>query len=156
MGTVENCAPPEAFLVKPEDFAKFYKAPGFIYVIQWGDDGPVKIGQAIDPKSRMAELQIANWMQLKLAAAVPVIGPLTPIEKSAHRLAIMHLLSGEWFDTDPIEAVRYILAAAELCDHPIYTLDETVRIIKEDRTLAAWSQIDAEKAMRRKNNGWSD
>lgn len=157
MGTVENCAPPEAYLVKPEDFRRFtYFIPGYVYVIQWGDDGPVKIGQAIDPRSRMAELQVANWMKLHLAAAVPIFGKLTPVEKLAQRLAIAHLLSGEWFDLGPIEAVSYILQAAESCGHSVYPVAETIRLARENEYRAHWAQIDAEKARRRKNNGWSD
>ena len=156
MGTVDRCAQPEAYLVKPDDFREFYRVPGFIYVIQWGDDGPVKIGQAIDPKSRMAELQVANWMVLRLTAVVPVVGLLTPIEKTAHRLAVVHLLSGEWFDLDPVEAVGYILAAADLCNQPVYPLAETVRLTKENSRLALRAELEAEKTMRRRNNGWSD
>ena len=156
MSIVERCAPPGDCLVKPEHLRDLYRVPGFVYVIQWGDDGPVKIGQAINPISRMAELQVANWMALRLAAAVPVIGPLTPIEKSAHRLAIVHLLSGEWFDLEPIEAVEFILAAADLCDRTVYPFEETVRLLKENERIKIRAQWDAEKIERRRRNGWSD
>jgi hypothetical protein len=156
VGTVENYAPAGDYLVKPDDFRQAYDIPGYVYVIQWGEDGPVKIGQAIDPKSRMGELQVANWMELRLAAVVPIFGALTPVEKTSHRLAIAHLLSGEWFDLEPVEAVSHILAAAEICGQPVYPIAEAKRLTKQNRALALGAQIDAEKALRRERNGWSN
>ncbi len=156
MGTVENCAPAGDFLVKPDDFRQAYDIPGYVYVIQWGEDGPVKIGQAIDPMSRMGELQVANWMELRLAAVVPIFGALTLVEKTSHRLAIAHLLSGEWFDLEPLEAISYILAAAEICGHSVYPIVEAKRLAKQNRMLAHQAEVDAEKALRRHRNGWSD
>ena len=156
MGIVERRAPAGDYLVKPEHVREFYRIPGFVYVIQWGEDGPVKIGQAIDPKSRMAELQVANWMTLRLVAVVPVVGPLTPIERSAQRLAICHLLSGEWFDVEPIEAVNYILAAADLCDRAVYPFEETVRLLREDSMIAALAENAIERNEWRRRHGWVD
>lgn len=156
MGTVANCASPEDYLVKPGDFQKYYKVPCFIYVIQWGEDGPVKIGQAVDPFFRRRELQTANWNTLYLIAAVPIIGPANPIEKLTHRTAVEHLLMGEWFDMPPLEAVGYILSAADQCGQTVYPLEETLRIIEENRRLAFRAKMEVEDQKHWRAVGWID
>jgi hypothetical protein len=41
-----------------------------VYFIRAGEDGPVKIGYATNPKHRMRGLQSGNWIRLKLIRVV--------------------------------------------------------------------------------------
>lgn len=156
MSTVANSAPAGDYLGGLLNINEYRKVPGFVYVIQWGKEGPVKIGQAVDPNSRLRDLQTANWNRLFLAAAVPIIGDLTPVEKLAHRLAVEHMLIGEWFDLDPIDAVEYILDAAYQCGQTVYPLDETVRILEENDRLAFRSKLQVETQRHWRAVGWID
>ena len=65
-----------------------------IYAIQAGEGGPIKIGRASDPSSRMAELQTGNPERLRLIANV--CWP-PEIEKCLHKFLDHHRLVGEWF-----------------------------------------------------------
>lgn len=66
----------------------------YLYVI--GDrDGPVKIGRAIDPKTRMRDLQIGNPWPLTLLYTEPNAGHLEPM---LHRHFASNRIGGEWFD----------------------------------------------------------
>lgn len=85
----------------------------FVYVIQAGEDGPVKIGSAARPTWRVGELQVANWQELKLRASIPIKG-CGYYEKLAHGIAASKCVRGEWFDLTPREAVETILAALHL------------------------------------------
>jgi hypothetical protein len=67
---------------------------GFAYVIRAGEDGPIKIGKAMDPEARLAELQTGSWEELRLLHVVPGYGEM---ERRFHiRLRAAHI-RGEWF-----------------------------------------------------------
>jgi DNA-binding transcriptional regulator YdaS (Cro superfamily) len=69
-----------------------------VYFIQAGEGGPVKIGWAVDPVSRLRELQCGNHAELRLLRELP--GSITE-ERVLHR-AFSHLrIRGEWFSFDP-------------------------------------------------------
>jgi hypothetical protein len=82
----------------------------FVYIVQAGEDGPVKIGAAARPTLRVVELQVANWQELHLRAAVPVKA-CGHIEGIAHAIAAKYSIRGEWFDLSPARAVEIVLAA---------------------------------------------
>lgn len=84
---------------------------GFVYIIQAGDDGPVKIGSAQAPSFRRGELQVGNWQELHLRAVIPAMQS-GYIESMAQVLAGARHIRGEWFDLEPIEAVKFVLTAA--------------------------------------------
>lgn len=71
--------------------------PLFVYFIQEVDGGPVKIGQALDPKGRLAELQCGNPRVLKLRA---VVLATDETEQSLHYAWGHAAVRGEWFDDD--------------------------------------------------------
>lgn len=98
----------------------------FVYVIQWGDKGPVKIGAAASPSQRLAQLQTANWNDLKLCAVVPVVECVF-VEKAVHKMAAAHNIRAEWFDLGPSTAVGFILAAMKIGDFPIMPLKVAVK-----------------------------
>lgn len=149
--------------VKPQDFFATeevdvcYRIPGCVYVIQWENDGPVKIGMAIDPWFRLKELQTANWGELFLRALVPT--PCRPkiVERTAHRLAYPHWLRGEWFDLTPLEAVSTILDAAKAVGVEVKTVHEAIEDIKyleaQNRNLAWIASEDQRRREMRQRLG---
>jgi hypothetical protein len=101
------------FMVKritPQYLALEQDFPSFVYVIQSGEDGPVKIGSAARPSKRIVNLQTSCWQDLFLRAVVPAIGNVD-IEQAAHVLAREHAIRGEWFDLTPAEATWFVLEA---------------------------------------------
>ena len=65
-----------------------------LYLMQAGDDGPVKVGRANDPIRRMAVLQSGCAQRINLRAVLPGRGS----EERAVHEAFRHLrLHGEWF-----------------------------------------------------------
>jgi hypothetical protein len=71
----------------------------FVYLMQMGDDGPVKVGRALDPDKRCYELQCGNPEQLVVRDAIP--GGAT-VESLLHQNFWEHRLMGEWFDCPAI------------------------------------------------------
>lgn len=67
---------------------------GYVYFIQAGKDGPVKIGWAKDPIKRMKELQCASAATLRLLAAERGGRDL---EAAFHRVFAVVRIGGEWF-----------------------------------------------------------
>lgn len=67
---------------------------GFVYIIQIRDDGPFKIGWALDPQKRLAELQTACPYKLVLRH---VRSGDKALEGQLHRQLASQRLSGEWF-----------------------------------------------------------
>lgn len=66
----------------------------FVYFIQHGEGGPVKIGKAYDPKSRLRELQCGNPRTLVIRAVV-LSGDST--EERLHGRWWKYRIRGEWF-----------------------------------------------------------
>lgn len=69
----------------------------FVYFIQAGDGGPIKIGLADDPDARCAFLQVGNHEDLVLLAVRP--GSMTD-ERELHSRFAAGRLRGEWFRAD--------------------------------------------------------
>ena len=67
---------------------------GFIYFVQQGDDGPVKIGWSYDPKNRIDQLQTANPAKLCLLGSYP---GSEGDERELHKSLSKHRVRGEWF-----------------------------------------------------------
>lgn len=74
-----------------------FEKPRFVYFIQDGDDGPVKIGEAFDPKGRLAELQCGNARLLHLRA---VVFASDKTERRLHRAWAEARVRGEWFEDE--------------------------------------------------------
>lgn len=79
----------------------------FVYFIQQGRGGPIKIGVATDPRDRLASLQTATPFELRLLAAMP--GSF-PEEKVLHARFHAHHIRGEWFNPAPwlMEEIEHI------------------------------------------------
>lgn len=68
-----------------------------LYFVQAGMRGPIKIGLADDPRSRLRELQCGNHEQLYLLASFPAsVG----LERFVHRRLQGVRVRGEWFQAD--------------------------------------------------------
>ena len=65
-----------------------------LYLMQAGDDGPVKIGRANDPIRRATELQSGCAQRINLRAVLPGRGSE---ERGVHEAFRNSRLHGEWF-----------------------------------------------------------
>ena len=70
----------------------------FMYAIQAGDDGPVKLGITQDPAQRIKTLQTANPHELRGLAAWRI---LPEEEKAIHQQFAHARIRGEWFQPVP-------------------------------------------------------
>ena len=69
-----------------------------VYLIQVGEDGPIKIGHANDPWRRLSELQTSNPTPMRLLALLDG----EEAEEAALHLRFQGLrIRGEWFDPSP-------------------------------------------------------
>jgi hypothetical protein len=80
--------------------------PSYVYFIQAGDGGPIKIGIARSPERRLIELQVGNHAKLRILALTP--GGWGE-ERALHDKFAALRLNGEWFDPAP-ELLSYIEA----------------------------------------------
>jgi hypothetical protein len=80
------------------------KVTSWVYFIQAGDDGPIKIGTSRDPRKRFLELQTASPYPLHVRA----IGPGgRAAEHRMHTRFAGCRLHGEWFE--PVPAIQRIV-----------------------------------------------
>lgn len=85
----------------------------FVYFVQQGDRGPVKIGVAKDPFDRMATLQTGNPTELHLRHVVP---GQRDLESKLHFRFREARIRGEWFGDQPeldLSYLKLILVYAE-------------------------------------------
>lgn len=86
-----------------------------LYVVQEGQDGPVKIGIAANAFWRLNELQVGNHRQLHLRA-VFVGGDkrqVYELEQRVHAFLMEYSIGGEWFDYSAEGASAVIVREAE-------------------------------------------
>lgn len=74
------------------------RAEQYVYVIQMGHDGPLKIGVAISPQWRLRELQVGNPAELRI---VTTFSGGFDLEQALHRKCAAHRMKGEWFHPHP-------------------------------------------------------
>lgn len=67
----------------------------YLYFIQQGEEGPIKIGVSKHPDKRLRELQTANAVELVLLGTHKGI---RSDEKRIHKMFENNRLSGEWFE----------------------------------------------------------
>ena len=90
----------------------------FIYFIQPVDGGPIKIGRADDPVARRAEIQVGNWLRLRLTRCVVAEAIM---EARLHAVFAKLCVGGEWFRAHPALA-----AIAEAIPDPDPELSDLV------------------------------
>lgn len=76
----------------------------FVYFIQAGDDGPIKIGVAHDPEWRLQDLQIGSHQKLRLIGTVEGDKQL---ERAFHERLAHLRIRGEWFK--PTSEIREVM-----------------------------------------------
>ena len=82
----------------------------YIYAIQAGEGGPIKIGQTNDPATRLKTLQTGNAETLIGLAAWRAL----PIDEKLLHEEFAHLrIRGEWFEPDP-ELIDHVMLV--FCD----------------------------------------
>ena len=74
----------------------------FVYFIRVGENGPVKIGRAYSPESRMQYLQCMNYEKLILLRKIETTyHDSRAMERYMHFSFIDNWLRGEWFRFSP-------------------------------------------------------
>jgi hypothetical protein len=86
------------------DYIPPSESAGFVYFLQSGPDGPIKIGWSQDVTRRIEELQTANARRLVLLGTMP--GRME--DEAALHTRFAHLrMEGEWFQ-DAVEIHSYL------------------------------------------------
>lgn len=94
-----------------------------IYVIR-AQPGPVKVGIATKPKSRLCFLQVAAFVPLSLEFIGECLAENSAgeIEARAHEILKEKCQHGEWFAVSVDEAVEAVNKAAHELGHPIKSI----------------------------------
>jgi len=88
----------------------------WVYLIQAGDDGPIKIGTSRDPRKRFVELQTASPYPLRVRA-IGAGGRKT--ERHLHERFAGSRLHGEWFE--PVQGIEQIIDRLTALDRAMTT-----------------------------------
>ncbi len=70
-----------------------------VYFVQAGENGPIKIGRAVNPRARIAILQSAHYQTLTILRIIDEGDATT--ETWLHRQFRSSRIRGEWFHHDP-------------------------------------------------------
>jgi hypothetical protein len=129
--SVEDPKPPYTHAKSCPKFDEWKDMGSWVYFIQAGEAGPIKIGKSDDPVARLRSLQTAHHQRLILLGTVRGGEPL---EKELHRLHEKDRLLGEWFR--PSFEVIFMVACHL---HPPKSGPEALRMIEEahERALCA-------------------
>jgi hypothetical protein len=88
---------------------------GFVYFVQAGTAGPIKIGYARNVRARLDNLQVACPHRLYLLLVVP---GTHDHEKRFHAIFAGRRLRGEWF-SPTVELIEFIGYVGAACTEPI-------------------------------------
>jgi Meiotically up-regulated gene 113 len=70
---------------------------GFVYFIRMGEEGPIKIGRATNPNSRISSIASACPIPI-----IPILLiPGADLERKLHAYFFQCWIKGEWFESDP-------------------------------------------------------
>jgi len=102
----------------------------FVQVGEDGEDGPIKIGTAIDVEKRLVGLQCASPWPLRLLA---VMEGGSGLETRLHRDLRSHRIRGEWFHPSP----RVLAQVAHAKERTGYVTEPDLeRLLKVNRKTA--------------------
>ena len=90
---------------KIREYMGHKQTPAFVYFIQQGADGPIKIGATRSIEKRIKTPQTGSHVALSVLAVVP--GGFE-LERDLHHELMEHQLEGEWFAPTP-----EVMAAAQ-------------------------------------------
>lgn len=88
--------------------------PAYCYVVQVGDDGPVKVGSSIDVRRRLAEL--GRECPYPLTVLWIATGG-RELERHLHRQLEGWRLHHEWYSAGALSPLRLLLDGERLLDH---------------------------------------
>lgn len=95
------------------------KPPEHVYFIQAEHGGPVKIGKALDPVARLAQIQSGNPYRLVVRHAEPVVSGYSA-ERALHQIFRDYRMCGEWFRAHPaLAAIGRCIPDEDLADEPL-------------------------------------
>jgi hypothetical protein len=86
--------------------------PSNIYFIASGNNGPVKIGFAVNPDQRIKDLQTGNPCKLILIGRISEVYQPVVIERFLHERFSKSWIRGEWFERTA-ELMRLIEACRD-------------------------------------------
>lgn len=86
----------------------------YLYCIEAGEGGPVKIGTAVSPKQRMRQLQTGNHLRLALVGAIDAGDDADRVERLIHSQLVDYRLTGEWYRREALDELAWIHAAEAL------------------------------------------
>lgn len=119
------------------------KPPSFVYFLQGGEGGDIKIGVSGNPAHRMADLQIGHGKPLQLLV---VCTGSYPLETRLHRWFREHRRIGEWFA--PGADLLLFIEYAKVCPEGIDALLAEMECEERERTkrltehhIDAWYEL---------------
>jgi len=113
-----------------------------VYFIQAGVAGPIKIGLAVDPRERMANLQTGHYERLVLLGVLP--GDATS-EQEIHRRVASSRLHGEWFR--PSDEVLSIVAVSSMDVNSAMAASIALRTERREKRIVLRRQEAASAAV---------
>jgi predicted GIY-YIG superfamily endonuclease len=71
----------------------------YVYFLQAGKDGPIKIGATSELERRLKQMQTGNHLELNYIACIPCDnkGEALKLEADFHRFFLRQRIRGEWF-----------------------------------------------------------
>lgn len=89
-----------------------------VYIIRAGQNGPVKIGKADDPASRIRDLQTGHFEEL---VTLRVMDGGAKVEAAFHRQFEAKRIRGEWFEYCD-EMLTFVPAAAQVKERETFPI----------------------------------
>ncbi len=113
-----------------------------IYFIRQGDDGPIKIGTAVNPRFRVRELQPGNHETLRIMTIIP--GGLAEERELHQRFADLRISRTDWFRSEArlvafVEGMVYALPE-ESVSLPVP--EQTLFGLSRDQVLAVVGAVE--------------
>ncbi|WP_163836928.1 GIY-YIG nuclease family protein [Spartinivicinus ruber] len=102
----QSCLDKARSKVKPKSERSLPKGVSYIYFVQAGEDGLIKIGRTKDVQARMCSLNSASPVELKLLG---VFKAKDYMEKILHEEFAKYRVKGEWFK--PVEEIKNFILA---------------------------------------------
>jgi hypothetical protein len=113
---------------------------GWIYFLQFGNEGPIKVGRSSDPGARAQELNVASPVELVLLGAMRTTNAVCE-ERTLHERLAAFYVRGEWFERAAVLAEMKRLAGriVRRVELPVSGL-RMAAIRADKKTLASWAR----------------
>jgi len=124
---------------RDSDFLEFVREQRLhsIYIVgpEEIENNPIKIGVAVDPLSRFSEIQVSNFIPLKLFDHFWMAGRAVTlrVERAVHQHFDEHRVRGEWFQISIENAASAIKSEAANINAWCLREHEVVEYAKQER-----------------------